>query len=152
MHSLLRPGGLLVLNVVARTASLLDELVTSVQRVFDACDGITTTSSSTSSNSNSNNSSGTTSTSNSSSSSSSSEVFLLRASDETVNVTLLARKASISSTSIPQPTQSQPQSQQQHHSRLLASWLAEVNLAHDPLRLEELLPKLHLQMQQSPVS
>ena len=151
MHSLLRPGGLLVLNVVARTASLLDDLVASVQRVFDACDGAIATSSS-SSNSNSSNSSSTNSNSKSSSvgsaingscsSGSSSQVFLLRASDETVNVTLLTRKG------IPTQSQSQPQQQQQshqHHGRLLASWLAEVNLAHDPLRLEELLSKLQMQ-------
>ena len=138
-----------MLNVVARTASLLDELVASVQRVFDACDGAIATSSS-SSNSNSSNSNSTNSNSKSSSvgsaingscsSGSSSQVFLLRASDETVNVTLLARKG------IPTQSQSQPQQQShQHHGRLLASLLAEVNLAHDPLRLEELLSKLQMQ-------
>ena len=62
---------------VTVTASLLDDLVASVQRVFDEHEDNTKTNSNSSSSTNS---------------SSSSQVYLLRASDETVNVTLLARK------------------------------------------------------------
>ena len=151
-----------MLNVVARTASLLDELVASVQRVFDACDGAIATNSSNSSNSSSSNSnisnsnnsinsksSSVVNSSSSNGSSCNSQVFLLRASDETVNVTLLARKGTPTQSSPQSQSQSQSQQQQpqshQHHGRLLASWLAEVNLSHDPLRLEELLSKLQMQ-------
>lgn len=38
MYTVLRPGGMLALNVVARTSSLLDALVVTVKRVFAECE------------------------------------------------------------------------------------------------------------------
>lgn len=119
MHDVLRPGGLLALNVVARTASLRQALLDLLQSVFGPDEG---------------------------SSTGQRRVFTVRGSEEDVNVTVLAVK---SAPPDPAPKTKPGKAASVGESRgaegregLLDEWLRASGLQSDPLELNGLLSKM----------
>lgn len=132
MHAVLRPGGLLAVNVAARSQSMFQEFIAGLRAVF-AAEALAT--------------------------SSSGRIFTVRGSEDLVNVTVLALKAGEEpSASLSTPSADVKQTAKQTSSKgtlpdpdakerrarenLLYDWLQASGLQADPLELADLVAKL----------
>jgi ubiquinone/menaquinone biosynthesis C-methylase UbiE len=132
MHAILRPGGLLAVNVAARSQSMFQEFIAGLRAVFTA-EALQT--------------------------SSSGRVFTVRGSEDLVNVTVLALKADEDlSVSLSSPPADVKQTAKQTSTKgtlpdpdarerraresLLYDWLQAAGLQADPLELADLVAKL----------